>query len=232
MSDTELRTELSDIADSLPTQTALQTADRLKSLRNRLLVQHARVVLNEVFPEYTEAIFVQYPDNPGMHFRRLAGPGQPTIDTQDQASIRQLGPDRIYQDTMSEASVLISELDDTMDTPALRSSSIEIAVGYEGAAAVEFIEYRLDLTQPIDLASTEVGIFRDKTERPLAPAEPVPAATTTWSRPADFEDYAADRASEIAEAGEITDVEEAFLSGSLWTALVAEGRIDLEQSED
>ncbi|WP_156366600.1 hypothetical protein [Microbacterium sp. No. 7] len=47
-----------------------------------------------------------------------------------------------------------------------------------------------------------------------------------WKRPKGFEDAATDRAAEIAAEGEIEDVEEAFLSGALWAALVAEGRID------
>lgn len=48
-----------------------------------------------------------------------------------------------------------------------------------------------------------------------------------WERSAGFEDAATDRAAEVAAEGDIDSVEEAFLSGALWAALVAEGRIDV-----
>lgn len=47
---------------------------------------------------------------------------------------------------------------------------------------------------------------------------------TNWKRPRDFEDWANDKAQEVSDAGEILGIEEAFLSGAPWAALVAEGR--------
>ena len=49
---------------------------------------------------------------------------------------------------------------------------------------------------------------------------------TGWKRPGDFEDWANDKAAEIDASGEIEGVEEAFLSGALWAALIAEGRVN------
>lgn len=46
-----------------------------------------------------------------------------------------------------------------------------------------------------------------------------------WKRPGDFEERATEQAQEVAGDGGIQDIEEAFLSGALWAALLAEGRL-------
>lgn len=47
-----------------------------------------------------------------------------------------------------------------------------------------------------------------------------------WKRPSDFEEWAVDKAEELGID------EEAFLSGALWAALVAEGRIDVGDDDE
>lgn len=50
---------------------------------------------------------------------------------------------------------------------------------------------------------------------------------SAWKRPRNFEDAVEERAALVVEESEIETIEEAFVSGALWAALVAEERIDI-----
>lgn len=55
---------------------------------------------------------------------------------------------------------------------------------------------------------------------------------SAWKRPSSFEDALQERAALVVEESEIDDVEEAFVSGALWAALVAEERISIDEGNE
>lgn len=95
MLDNELRTELTDIVDSLCGETALQTAERLRSLHNRILADHARTLLRESFPQYRTAMFARQWDEGTPHLVHLIGKDDvDQLDYDDDQQRAQLSDDQ------------------------------------------------------------------------------------------------------------------------------------------
>lgn len=139
MLDNELRTKLTDIVDSLCGETALQTADRLKSLHNRILADHARTLLRESFPQYSTAVFARQWDEDTPHLVHLIGKGDVgQLDYDDDQQRAQLSDDQREALLTAERCIVYLGTDEEI-SDLLPSDNVHS----------DYVEFDLDLDQEL-----------------------------------------------------------------------------------
>ena len=212
MTDNDLRAALTEITDDVCGTTVLQIADRLKSLHNKILADHARTLLKEAFPQYQTAVFVRYWDEKSPSLLHLLSKTEPQLDYYDDVQRQAL--DELRQEALRTAERCIIYLGTDEEVSDLLPTENQ----HE-----DYVEFDLDLDDPGAIAE----------DLPIATAANAPApanineASSSWTRPSDFEDRAQERAETVMDENELEPTE-AFLSGALWAALVAEGRLTLD----
>lgn len=213
MTDNDLRAALTEITDDVCGTSVLQIADRLKSLHNKILADHARTLLKEAFPQYQTAVFVRYWDERSPSLLHLLSKTEPQLDYYDDAQRQAL--DKLRQEALRTAERCIVYLGTDEEVSDLLPAENE----HE-----DYVEFDLDLDAPGAMAETPSAV------RAPSPSSSA-GASTGWTRPSDFEDLAQERAETVMDENELEPTE-AFLSGALWAALVAEGRLTLDDELD
>lgn len=101
MTGNDLRAALTEITDDVCGTSVLQIADRLKSLHNKILADHARTLIKESFPQYQTAVFVRYWDEDSPRLLHLISLTEPQLDYYDDDQHRAL--DSLQQEALSTA---------------------------------------------------------------------------------------------------------------------------------